>query len=122
MGAPGELDGTTDGLKDFLPPPSMALFGRQMPRQSLLYPELGQLLTGEPFSAREKARYWQHRDLRMVAEVTGNQAVSVKLGDKVAAGHLPTKYLLCLKVVDADTRKFVGIQCPCGTHLTTSAE
>jgi hypothetical protein len=122
VGAPGELDGTTDGLKDFLPPPSMALFCRQMPRQSLLYPELGQLLTGEPFSAREKARYWQHKDLRMVAEVTGNKAVSVKLGDKVAAGHLPTKYLLCLKVVDADTRRFVGFQCPCGTHLTTSAE
>ena len=122
MGAPGEPDGSTAGLQEFLAPPSMALFRRQGPRQSLLYPDLGQLLTCEPFSPGEKARYWRHGDLRMVAEVTGSKAVSVKLGDKVAAGHLPNKYLLCLKVVDADTRKFVGFQCPCGTHLTTSAE
>ena len=122
MGAPGEPDGTTEGLRDFLAPPSMALFGRQPPRQSLLYPDRGQLLTGEPFSAREKTRYWEQRDLRMVAEVTGNLAVAVKLGDRVAAGHLPTKYLLSLKVVDVATREFAGYQCPCGTFLTTSAE
>ena len=58
----------------------------------------------------------------MVVEVTGNQAVGVKLGDKVAAGHLPNKYLLTLKVVDASTKKFAGYECPCGTFLTTSAE
>ena len=121
-GAPGEPDGTTEGLQDFLPPPSMALFAPQPPRQSLLYPDRGQLLTGEPFSAREKTRYWEQRDLRMVAEVTGNLAVAVKLGDRVAAGHLPTKYLLTLKVVDVSTREFAGYQCPCGTFLTTSAE
>ena len=100
----------------------MALCAPQPPRQSLLYPDRGQLLTGEPFSAREKTRYWEQRDLRMVAEVTGNLAVAVKLGDRVAAGHLPTKYLLTLKVVDVSTREFAGYQCPCGTFLTTSAE
>ena len=120
--APGEPDGTTEGLKDFLSPPSMAHFALQSPLQSLSYPERGQLLTGEPFSPTEKTRYWGQGDLRIVAEVTGNQAVGVKLGHKVAAGHLHNKYLLTLKVVDATTKKFVRYECPCGTFLTTSAE
>jgi hypothetical protein len=119
--APGEPDGSTEGLQDFLAPPSMSLFALQPPRQSLLYPARGQILSGEPFSATEKTRYWEQRDLRFVAEVTGNAAVAVKLGDRVAAGHLPNKYLLALKVVDLD-RKFAGYQCPCGTFLTKSAE
>jgi hypothetical protein len=99
----------------------MSLFALQPPRQSLLYPARGQILSGEPFSATEKTRYWEQRDLRFVAEVTGNAAVAVKLGDRVAAGHLPNKYLLALKVVGLD-RKFAGYQCPCGTFLTTSLE
>ena len=122
MGAPGDPDGSTAGLLAFCAPPSMALFRPQVTRQALPYPARGQLLSGEPFSVGEKARYWRQGDLRMVAEVTGSKTVAVKLGDKVAAGHLPTKYLLCLSLVDADTRSFVGYQCPCGTHLTTSAE
>ena len=122
MGAPGDPDGTTEGLPDFLPPPSMAQFRPQVPRDALLYPARGLLVSGEPFSPAEKARYWQQGEVRMLAEVTGSKAVAVKLGDRVAAGHLPSKYLLCLKVVDANTRTFVGYQCPCGTHLTTSAE
>jgi hypothetical protein len=119
--APGEPDGSTEGLQDFLAPPSMALFSPQPPRQSLLYPERGQILSGEPFSAAEKTRYWEMGDLRFVAEVTGNAAVAVKLGDRIAAGHLPNKYLLALKVVDLDG-KVAGYQCPCGTFLTRSAE
>ena len=119
--APGEPDGSTEGLQDFLAPPSMALFSPQPPRQSLLYPARGQILSGEPFSAAEKTRYWEMGDLRFVAEVTGHAAVAVKLGDRVAAGHLPNKYLLALKVVDLDG-KVAGYQCPCGTFLTKSAE
>ena len=119
--APGEPDGSTEGLQDFLAPPSMALFSPQPPRQSLLYPARGQILSGEPFSAAEKTRYWEMGDLRFVAEVTGNAAVAVKLGDRIAAGHLPNKYLLALKVVDLDG-KVAGYQCPCGTFLTRSAE
>ena len=119
--APGEPDGSTEGLQDFLAPPSMSLFSPQPPRQSLLYPARGQILSGEPFSAAEKTRYWEMGDLRFVAEVTGNAAVAVKLGDRIAAGHLPNKYLLALKVVDLDG-KVAGYQCPCGTFLTKSAE
>ena len=122
VAAPGEPDGSTEGLKDFLAPPSMAQYGLQSPRQSLSYPERGLLLTGEAFSPTEKTRYWGQGDLRAVSEVTGNKAVGVRLGHQVAAGHLPTKYLLTLKVVDATTGKFVGYECPCGTFLTTSSE
>ena len=100
----------------------MSLYKTQMPRTALPHSARGLLVSGEPFHPSEKARYWQQADLRMVAEVTGSLDVAVKLGDRVAAGHLPNKYLLCLKVVTADTRTFVGYQCPCGTHLTTSAE
>ena len=80
MGAPGDPDGSTSGLQEFRAPPSMALYRPQVPRQALLYPARGQLLTCEPFSAGEKARYWRQGDLRMVAEVTGSKAVAVKLG------------------------------------------
>ena len=100
----------------------MAQYGLLPASQPISYPERGLLLTGEAFSPTEKTRYWGQGDLRMVAEVTGNQAVGVKLGHKVAAGHLPNKYLLTLKAVDASTKKFAGYECPCGTFLTTSAE
>ena len=90
--------------------------------QPISYTERGLVLTGEAFSPVEKTRYWVQADLRSVVEVTGHKAVGVRLGHQVAAGHLPTKYLLTLKVVDATTQKFVGYECPCGTFLTTSSE
>ena len=102
-------------------PPSMAQYGLLPASQPISYPERGLLLTGEAFSPIEKTRYWGQGDLRSVVEVTGHKAVGVRLGHQVAAGHLPTKYLLTLKVTDA-AGKFVGYECPCGTYLTTSSE
>ena len=99
----------------------MAQYGLQPPRQPISYPERGLLLTGEAFSPTEKTRYWGQGDLRSVVEVTGHKAVGVRLGHQVAAGHLPSKYLLTLKVTDT-AGKLVGYQCPCGTHLTTNSE
>ena len=122
MGVPGEPDGNTTGLQEFLPPPSMDQFLVQDPRQSLLFPELGMVVTGVPFSRLEKARYWDQAELRFVAEVTGGEAEPVKLGDKVAHAHLPNKWMLCLKVEEANTGKIAAYACPCGTFLTKGKE
>ena len=102
-------------------PPSMAQYDLLPATQPISYTERGLVLTGEAFSPLEKTRYWGQVDLRSVVEVTGHKAVGVRLGHQVAAGHLPTKWLLTLKVTDT-AGKLVGYQCPCGTHLTTNSE
>ena len=82
----------------------------------------GLQVTGKPFSEQEKARYWLQSEVRKVQEVTGSVGDrEVRLGMKVAASHLPTKFLLVLEVLDPQGN-FVGYQCPCGTHLTRTQE
>ena len=98
----------------------MALFCPQDVPRPLLYPESGLLLTGRPRFPGEMARYWENGQMRLLHQVTG--AAQIQLGDKVASSHLPTRYLMSMEVVEAQTDKHHGFQCPCGTHLTTNKE
>ena len=109
-------------MAEWCAPPSMALFLPQPSPSALDHTETGLQVTGKPFSKIEKARYWLQSEVRKVHEVTGSvEDREVRLGHKVAASHLPNKFLLVLEVLDSKG-VFVGYQCPCGTHLTKTQE
>ena len=107
-------------MKEWCPPPSMAQFTPQPVARPLLYPEAGLLVTGKPRFSGEMARYWVMEEMQHLHQVTSSG--QVQLGDKVAASHLPRRYLISMEVVWAQTGDHHGYQCPCGTHLTTNKE
>ena len=102
----------------------MSLFKVQAPAQALNYPALGRVLVGGPRWPTEKARFWEMGEIRELQEVTGDRQVPVRLGDKVAAGHLPNRWLLTLLVVEAGPQpaNLVGYSCPFGTFTTKGVE
>ena len=116
---PGDLGGNTTGMVGYCPPPSMASYTPQPVAPPLLFPETGFRVTGVPCWSNQMDRYWVMGEMRGLQEVSPTG--SVRLGDKVGNGHLPTRYLLTRQVVRANGDHY-GYACPCGTHVTRNKE
>ena len=106
-------------MVDWCSPPSMAPYTPEPVAPPLLYPQLGLRATVVPCWPNQMARYW------VMGEIKGLQGISptgsLRLGDKVGNGHLPTRYLLTLQVLK-ENGEHHGYACPCGTHLTKNKE